>query len=262
MPNHILMEKSDYVLTITLNRPRKKNAFNAEMYREYGRCIADGNEDPSIRVILVKPAGDFFCAGNDLSDIANVASDTRPKGGDSHASLLIEQLIDSKKPLVAAAVGGAIGFGLSHLYHFDFVVSGQGARFQTPFVKVGLLPELCLSYTLPRTVGHKKANNALIVGDFFSAETAMDLGFVSHIVEDGSEIQQAEALAEYLATQLPPRNLRIALAMMKPPEWREKMKRIYREEHREVHQALISEEHKEAASAFLEKRPADYSRFV
>lgn len=261
MSNDILMEKSDYILTITINRPRKKNAFNAGMYREYGKCIADGNEDPSIRVILVKPAGDFFCAGNDLADISNVAADTKPKDGESPSSLLVEQIIDSKKPLVAAAVGGAIGFGLSHLFHFDFVVAGQSGRFQTPFVKVGLLPELCLSYTLPRAVGHKKANNALILGDFFSAETAMDLGFVSHVVDDGTEIQKAEELAEFLATQLPPRNLRIALAMMKPPEWREKMKSVYREEHGEVRKALISEEHKEAASAFLEKRTADYSRF-
>src|SRR5262249_22274086 len=157
-------------------RPEKKNALTGEMYLAMNEGLRQADTDADVRVVLITGTEDCFTAGNDLVDFANA----KP-GETSPAILYLRTLAATKKPVVAAVSGIAVGIGTTMLLHCDLVYADSRARFQLPFVNLGLCPEAGSSVMLPGLVGHRKAAALLFFGEPFNAETARELGLVNEV---------------------------------------------------------------------------------
>lgn len=161
--SEILTERSGSILRITLNRPAKKNAMTSSMYLSMAEILNDAAQDDDVLVVLWTGAGDSFSAGNDLEDFLK-----HPPGpGESPQAQLANALLNFDKPLIAAVKGVAIGGGTTLLTHCDFVFAGESARFQLPFVNLGLVPEFGSSWSLPARSGHIRAAEVDFVGPAF-----------------------------------------------------------------------------------------------
>src|SRR5262249_42196835 len=138
---------------IQLNRPASKNAMTSAMYITVADVLNAAAKDDQIRVVLLHGAGDSFCAGNDIKDFLK----NPPGKGQSPQALFIKALMDLDKPIVVAVQGAVVGGGATMLLHCDFVFAGESAKFQLPFINLGLVTEFGSSYTLPARVGHLRA---------------------------------------------------------------------------------------------------------
>src|SRR6266403_1155659 len=145
--SEIITERSGRILDVAFNRPAKKNAMTMSMYAAFADLLNDADTDEGIRVVLVHGTGDSFTAGNDLGDFLK----NPPGSGDSPQQRLIDALINFDKPLVAAVHGAAVGSGTTMLTHFDFVYAGESAKFQMPFVNLGLVPDQTVLATARET---------------------------------------------------------------------------------------------------------------
>src|SRR5579863_7238957 len=174
------MEKSGSILRVQLNRPAKKNAMTSAMYIALADLLNRAAEDDQIRVVLWHGAGDSFCAGNDVADFLK----NPPGPGESPQARLINALINFDKPIVAAVQGAAIGGGTTMLTHCDFVFAGESAKFQMPFVNLGLVPEFGSSCTVPARIGYLRAAELILLGLSFDAKRAAELGLVTRVVPD------------------------------------------------------------------------------
>src|SRR5216683_5587481 len=150
----ILTERSGTILRVQLNRPAVKNAMTSAMYIVLADAFNAAAKNDQIRVVLWHGAGDSFCAGNDIGDFIKHP----PGAGESPQALLMKALINFDKPIVAAVQGVAIGGGTTMLTHCDFVFAGENARFQMPFINLGLVPEFGSSCSIPARVGHMRAS--------------------------------------------------------------------------------------------------------
>ncbi len=146
----IITERSGSILRVQLNRPAKKNAMTSSMYVNLAELFNDAAKDDQIRVVLWHGAGDSFCAGNDVEDFLK----NPPGPGESPQALLENALINFDKPLLAAVHGAAIGGGTTMLLHCDFVYAGESAKFQMPFINLGLVPEFGSTFSVPALIGH------------------------------------------------------------------------------------------------------------
>ncbi len=160
---------ADGIQTIAFNRPAKKNAITAAMYRQLADAFRDAQDDASVRVILVVGLPAIFTAGNDLEDFLQ----SPPSGDDSPVFRFLHGIRTAEKPVVAAVRGAAIGIGTTLLLHCDLVYAGRGARFALPFVQLGICPEAASSLLLPRMVGHHRAAEKLLLGEPFGADEAL-----------------------------------------------------------------------------------------
>lgn len=256
MSEQIVVSKISQILTIQINRPEKKNALTQGMYRALNEAIAQAESDPTIRVVLISGHEHAFTAGNDILDFVQ----SPPAGEESPVFRFLRTISTAQKPLVAAVTGVAVGIGTTLLLHCDLVYAGQNARFQLPFVNLGLVPEAGSSWILPQMMGHRRAAELLLLGDFFDATTAYTLGIVNKVVADGDTFASAMAAAEALAAK-PPAALRQSKQLMKQHS-AATLQAIISEEGKLFAERLRSEEASEALQAFLEKRKPDFSRFV
>ena len=135
--SEILTERSGSILRIQLNRPEKKNAMTSDMYVTLAELLNAAAKDEQIRVVLWHGAGDSFCAGNDVVDFLK----SPPGSGETPQARLMKAFVNFDKPLVAAVHGSAIGGGTTMLTHCDFIYAGENAKFQMPFINLGLVPE-------------------------------------------------------------------------------------------------------------------------
>src|SRR4030095_9884903 len=195
----ILTERSGSILRITLNRPAKKNAMTSSMYRSMAEILNDAAKDDDVLVVLWDGAGDSFSAGNDLQDFLK----NPPGPGESPQAQLANALLNFDKPLIAAVKGVAIGGGTTLLTHCDFVFAGEGARFQLPFVNLGLVPEFGSSWSLQARGGHIRAAELILLGQPFNAKVAAEIGLVTRVVSDDSVLVTAIETAEKLASKPP-----------------------------------------------------------
>jgi enoyl-CoA hydratase/carnithine racemase len=147
MTEHVKLEVAAGVMTLTLQRPEKKNALTGAMYDAMSNALKQAEADPSVRVILFQGDGDSFTAGNDLADFASQARGE--SAVDSPAHRFIETISKVGKPLVAAVQGNAVGVGTTILLHCDLVYLAESARLITPFVNLALVPEAASSWLLP-----------------------------------------------------------------------------------------------------------------
>jgi enoyl-CoA hydratase/carnithine racemase len=256
MSRYISIEVVDGVFRIEFARPEKKNALTAEMYQALADALAAAEADPAVRVILISGAGGNFTAGNDLADFL----DHPPMDEDAPVFRFLNAFSTLQKPFVAAVEGVAVGVGTTILLHCDLVYVGASARFALPFANLGLTPEAASSLLLPLRAGHARAAEMLMLGEVFSAQTALDTGIVNAVLPDGQVLAHALERCRKLITQ-PAASLRLTKQLMK----RAQQALIHETMSVEAgifRQRLVSPEAKEAFAAFFEKRKPDFSKFA
>jgi enoyl-CoA hydratase/carnithine racemase len=251
--NEIITERSEGILRVELNRPKKRNAMTSSMYVTLADVFNEAAKDERTRVVLWHGAGDSFCAGNDLEDFLK----NPPGPGESPQARLMNALVDFDKPLIAAVQGAAIGGGTTMLTHCDFVYAGESAKFQMPFVNLAVVPEFGSSCSVPARVGHIRAAELILLGLPFDAKRAADLGFVTQVVSDQKLLATATETARKLASK-PAGALQASKRLMKQP-FREQIKAAMKAENEEFSTQVRSQDAKEALRAFLEKRPPHFS---
>ena len=247
LSNSVLRQIENGVLTLTINRPERRNALDIATYLGLAEAIRDAGGNDSIRVIVLTGAGDHFTAGNDLKDFQSA----RPVG-DSAGMTFIRSLVDSDLPVVAAVEGNAIGIGVTLLQHCDFVYAATTARFRIPFVALGLCPEGASSLLLARMVGQRRANDWLLRGRAFSAAEALEAGFVNGTTDPGQALAQAMKAAGEMAA-LPPEALRLTKRMLHHAE-RQQIHETLDYEVQHFSQRLASREAQDAFAAFFQAR--------
>jgi enoyl-CoA hydratase/carnithine racemase len=182
-----------------------------------------------------------------------------PPGPDeSPQARLMYALLDFQKPIVAAVHGMAIGGGTTMLLHCDFVYAGESAKFQMPFVNLGVVPEFGSTCSLPAGIGYIRAAELILLGQPFDAKRAAEFGFVTRVISDETLLTTAAETAKKLA-QKPASALQASKTLMK---WstRQQVEDAIRAENEEFASRVRSPEAKEAMTAFLEKRPPDFTR--
>jgi enoyl-CoA hydratase/carnithine racemase len=197
MSDQIIVSRSDGVCEIQLNRPEKRNAITLAMYGALVDALNEARADDGVRVVLISGAGASFTAGNDFNDFITQAD----LGDDNNAVRFLRLLPTFRKVLIAAIHGHAVGIGVTMLLHCDLVVAARSARMMMPFVKLGLVPEAGSSLLLPRTVGHHRAAELLLLGKPFDAAAGLEMGIVNRVVEDKALMDEARNLARTVAEQ-------------------------------------------------------------
>lgn len=253
----ILTDVQDRVMTIRLNRADKKNALTQGMYTALEQAITEAAGNPEVRVVLIAGSGGSFCAGNDLQDFLKLDHNTPRE--QNPVLRFMKTLAALRKPVVAAVQGPAIGIGATMLFHCDLVYAGQGARFQFPFVNIGICAEYASTYLLPRMIGHVKAAELILLGEPFTAAVAEASGMVNSVLPDEAVEAHARERALKLASQ-PPNALRVNKMLMKRWTQAEVDEAIPLEADHFI-PMLRQPEALEAMTAFVAKRKPDFSRF-
>jgi len=248
----IIKERSGSILRVQLNRPAKKNAMTMSMYVTLADILNDAAKDEQVHVVLWHGAGDSFCAGNDVEDFLK----NPPGPGESPQARLMNAFINFDKPLIAAVQGAAIGGGTTMLTHCDFVYAGEPAKFQMPFINLGLVPEFGSSCSVPIRIGHIRAAELILLGLPFDAKRAAELGLVTQVVPNEKLLAIATETAEKLAAK-PPRALQACKRLMRRST-REELERAIKLENEEFSTRVRSAEAKEAFTAFIEKRAPNW----
>ncbi|MCK7598503.1 enoyl-CoA hydratase [Microbulbifer sp. CAU 1566] len=255
----IQAQVTDRVLEITINRPERKNALTMAMYSAMADLLNSAATDPGIRVVILtgthSGTGGMFTSGNDLTDFLGGSA----SGEESPVFQFMKALYEFPKPVIAAVSGVAVGIGTTLLLHCDLSIADDKAIFQMPFVNLGLCPEYASSFLLPRIMGHAKASELLLLGKKFDAQTAADVNICNEVVYSGEALGRAREYARELVTKAP-EAVRLTKKLLRQGTF-EKGIEVIREEAGHFQARLQSAEFREAATAFMEKRPADFSKF-
>jgi len=252
----IRFEVRDQVATLTLDNPTKRNAFEPRMRDEIADVVAAVRRDRSIRALVLTGAGEHFCSGGDLRNIATVGLDNagwRERLGSLHDWLQHLMVLD--RPVIAAVDGAAYGAGFSLALLADIVLATPRARFSMSFLKVGLVPDCGAFYTLPRIVGVQRARELMLSGREVAAQEAHALGIATELVAPEALQARAQAIARSfvgaspVALSLIKRSL--ALAASDLPS-------LLEQEANAQALAMGTPEHREAVRCFLEKRPMPF----
>jgi len=248
----IVTSREAGVQRIAFNRPARRNAITAAMYDQLAQAFREAEDDDGVRAIVIHGQDDAFTAGNDIEDFIR----NPPVRDDTPVFRFLSVMSAARKPIVAAVNGPAVGIGTTLLLHCDLVYAGDNARFQLPFVGLGLVPEFASSYLLPLVAGYHRAAELLLLGDPFDAAKACESGFVTRVVPMAETLETALRSAKCLAA-LPPKSVRLTKELMKAG-------------HRAAVQAQIATEGahframlgepaaREALAAFMEKRKPDF----
>ena len=270
----IQYEVAEQILTITLNRPDKLNAFNATMQREMIEAFDAADKDDNVRAIIVTGAGRAFCAGADLSSGADTFdrdarrgsirrladgrvdySDPNVRDGGGQVTLRIFKCL---KPVIAAVNGPAVGIGLTMQLAMDIRIASEHARFGFVFSQRGIVPEAASSWFLPRIVGISQALEWCYTGRVFPAQEALDGRLVSKVVPPDDLLPTARSLAREIATKTAP----VSIALIRQMMWRmlgaDDPMEAHKVDSRGIYSRGRSEDVKEGVMSFLEKRPANF----
>jgi enoyl-CoA hydratase/carnithine racemase len=252
---HIQSTLSDGILTLRINRPDKKKALSLAMYQTLADGLREADCDDSVRVIVISGGADCFTSGNDLGDFLSAP----PTGPDSPVMQFLIAISETRKPIVAAVNGLAVGVGVTMLLHCDLVYAGNSATFQMPFVNLGLCPEAGSTLLLPRIMGHQRAAELLLLGEAFGADKAQNFGIVTAVGPDDAVLATAEKRAAQLALQ-PAAAVRLTKALLKR-DYETPLRETIIEEGAQFMARLKSPEATEALQAFMQRRTPDFSRF-
>ena len=250
----VLTHTEGGVTTLTLNRLAAKNALTSAMYATLADALSAAATDPAQRVVVIQGHASVFTAGNDIGDFLN----TPPTDTDAPVHRFLQLLVTFPKPLLAAVCGPAVGVGTTMLLHCDLVYAGDNAMFALPFVNLGLCPEAGSSLLMARLMGHQRAAQALLLGDPFTAEAALEVGLINSVLPPTEVTAYTQRQAQRLAAK-PADALMESKRLMKAPVTqgiRDAM-----DSENEVFRRLLTEPAaKEAFSAFLEKRAPDFKQ--
>ena len=241
------------VMTITLNRVARKNSITADMYGALADALESANHDVAVRAVVIQGHETVFSAGNDIGDFLNKP----PATSDAPVFRFLRGLSSFPKPIVASVCGPAVGIGTTMLLHCDLVYAGDNAAFSMPFVNLGLCPEAASSFLAVQLMGYPRAAEALLLGEPFMAETALEMGLITRIVPPA----EANALAQRQAQKLAAKPLTSVMEtkrLMKKGNAGMVAERMA-EEGASFGRMLQEPAAREAFSAFLEKRRPDFS---
>ncbi len=257
----ITTEAADSVLTITLNRPDRLNAWTAQMGGELRAAFDQADADDEVRAIIVTGAGRGFCAGADLAsggdtfDYRKRESSGPPRDNGGEFTL---RIFECRKPVIAAINGPAVGVGATMTLPMDIRLAADDARMGFVFARRGIIPEACSSWFLPRVVGISRAMEWVATGRVFSAEEALAGGLVRSLHPKGELLDAARALGREIAENTAPVSVALARQLM----WRmlgaEHPMLAHRADSRGMVARGQSADAAEGITAFLEKRPAHF----
>ena len=252
--SEILTHAEAGVLTLTLNRVERKNSLNVAMYAALADAIEQAAQDAATRVVVIQGHETVFSAGNDIQDFLK----NPPAGQDSPVFRFLRGIATFPKPLLAAVCGPAVGVGTTMLLHCDLVYAGDNAAFSMPFVNLGLCPEAASSLLVPRMFGYHRAAEALLMGEPFFAEAALEVGLVNRVVPPSEANALAQAQARKLAAKPLP-SLVETKRLMKKDLFEPVLARMA-EEGASFGRMLREPAAREAFGAFMEKRKPDFSK--
>jgi len=252
--SHILTHAEGGVLTITLNRPERKNSLTSAMYSALADALEAAKADPAVRVVLLQGQETVFSAGNDIDEFLHQP----PAGEGAPVFRFLHGIAAFPKPLLAAVCGPAVGVGTTMLFHCDLVYAGDNAAFSMPFVNLGLCPEAASSLLVPQMFGYHRAAEALLLGEPFMAEAALEAGLVNRVLPPTEVNAYAQAQARKLASK-PLSSLVETKRLMKKGS-RDAVLQQMKEEGASFSRMLVEPAAKEAFTAFLEKRKPDFSK--
>jgi enoyl-CoA hydratase/carnithine racemase len=257
MTDYVRVQQTGGVLTLTLNRPDKKNALTRAMYQALGNAIDAAADDTGTRCILFEAEGDAFTAGNDLGDFADLNRAAQAGSHQApHTNPLLAALARTTIPLVAAVQGRAVGIGTTMLLHCDLVFLADDALLSTPFVNLALVPEAASSLLLPLRIGHARAFAMFVLGEPVDAMTAASWGLANAVCQRAESRSRARAAAEAVAAR-PAAAIKRTKVLMRDAALL--AARMETEGHHFAAQ-LASAEAREAFAAFAEKRAPDFTR--
>jgi len=255
MSEHIKVELEGGVLSISLNRPDKKNAITQDMYMAMKAQVERARTDDAVRVVLFRSEGKDFSAGNDILDFLAISQSTDPDKVIG-AFQFLKAVADLDKPAVAAVRGLAVGIGLTLLLHCDMVVVAEDARLSAPFVNLALAPEAASTLLLPGIVGHPRAFEIFALGEMLDGRTAHNWGLANRAVPADQVDATARELADKLALRAP-NSIRQTKALMRDAA---QLWAIMQKEAAVFEAQMRSPEAVEAFTAFTEKRAPDFSK--
>lgn len=256
MTDHIRIDHSERVTTITLARPEKKNAITQAMYQAMADAVNAYRADDTMRALMFIGEGDYFTSGNDLQDFSMAAASGEAADHDLPPVIqFLHAIKDCEKPMVAAVNGPAIGVGLTLTLHCDVVCAAQSATFAAPFVSLGLVPEAASSLLLPQVIGMAAANDVFMTGRALTVEESLSMGLISRIYKDEGFAAEARALALSIAGAAP-QAMRHTKALLRTQN--ALVTQVMETESKIFSDQLRSPEFMESVAAKMTKRPAVY----
>jgi len=249
------IEKDRKIARITMNNPDKMNALDEVLAAELTDALYEVSEDVDIKVIVLTGTGTAFCAGGDVAYMAELDLE----GAYDYVKMAqraVKAFSDVQKPIVAAINGYAVGAGLSLALLSDIVISSEKAIYGCAFVKVGLVPDLGLMYTLPRAVGINKANELVMTGKNFNAHEALRLGIVNQVVEHEKLADAVAEMCDLLASH--PRRAMGSAKKLMNMGLNMTLDELLEAEALEQSICMMSDDAKEGVDAFINKRPPSF----
>lgn len=261
----VLVERDGHVLTVTLNRPDKRNAFNAEVLCLLCDAWDLLDSDAELRVAIMTGAGGNFSAGADLDRLVGALTSGKPAEDEYEErirqdfGLIYKGFLKDHyvaKPIIAAVEGYCYAGGMEILQAFDIRVAGERAQLAISEVQRGLFPMSASTIRLPRQVPYTVAMDMLLIGDPISGRRAYEVGLVGHVTPDGQALVKARELADRLAANGPLAVRNIKASVLAALELREED--AFQRELELGMEVMASKDAKEGPRAFLEKRPPKF----
>jgi len=257
----IATEIEDRILTITLHRPDRLNAFNSTMLEELLRALDDADTDDEVRAILFTGAGRGYCAGADLGRGGGTFDGGPEKEDAEHrdgGGILTLRLFECKKPVIAAINGPAVGVGITMTLPMDIRIASDKARIGFVFARRGIVPEACSSWFLPRLVGISQAMEWVATGRVFSAQEALEGGLVSRVVSPEDLMPTARAIAAEIAENTSAVSVCLARHLLWKMLGADHPMEAHKLDSRAIRWMGRSADAYEGVSSFLEKRQASF----
>jgi enoyl-CoA hydratase/carnithine racemase len=258
----ILYEVQEGVLTITLNRPERLNAWTPTMGNELIGALDRADADDQVRVVIVTGAGRGFCAGADLA-AGGETFDWRARGGDGEiprdgGGRFVLRVFECTKPVIAAINGPAVGVGATMTLPMDIRLAADDARIGFVFARRGIVPEACSSWFLPRLVGISRAMEWVATGRVFRAGEALEAGLVRSLHPGDQLLDAARAIAREITENTAPVSVALGRRLMWTMLGAEHPMLAHRADSRAMFARGQSADAREGIAAFLEKRPARF----
>lgn len=256
----LLTEDTRGVRLLTLNRPESFNALNTELKEALIAALRRAAADDSVRAVVIAGAGRSFCVGQDLKEHVALleANDPAPlRTVEEHYNPLVRAVTTMPKPVIAAVHGSAAGAGASLAYACDLRIAAEDTKFLMAFANVGLSADSGVSWTLPRLIGYGRAMEMLLLAEPVAAEEAHRIGMVNRVVESGTAVQAASELATRMAAGPTNSYARIKETMLAAAS--EGLDEALEVEAGAQAEAGKTDDHREAVSAFVNKRPPEFT---
>lgn len=254
MSDIVKLERREKVAIVTLDNTATRNAMSRDLLLALRDRLAELRHDPDCRAIVLTGAGGHFCSGGDLSGMKLERTLPMARMRMELAHQVVRGIVESTKPVVAAVDGFAAGAGLSLAACCDFVVAASDARFMASFGKVGLLPDMALFWTLPQRIGLAESKRMIASVRIVPAAEAYELGLVDHVVEPGSTLNAACAVAADCTVASPN-----TVSLMKSAfASLGRLDDALRWEMDNQSAMFLTRDHREGVNAFFDKRPPDF----